>query len=147
MIQALSRRPSHIARPTSGTMAPHLTPLELDQLMSWKGNKATNDMYTELATSRRAQGIAPVCISAIRKALRGVTHRRGRSETRGRKRRVSNRGVEALDQNHTVTAFMPTSCVYIRLLSSRPRRCSTYVRQLLRTARGSDRMHDAFCCH
>ena len=71
---------------------------ELDPLLSWKGKKSTDDMYTELESSREAEGTAPVGIPSIRKALKGVTHRRGRSETRGRKRNVSKRGVEALDR-------------------------------------------------
>ena len=41
---------------------------------------------------------AAIILSAIRKALHGNTHRRGRSEARGRKRRVSARAVEALDR-------------------------------------------------
>ena len=79
-------------------MVPHLTNAELDRLMSWKGKNSTDDMYIELASSRDAQGIAPVCISSIRKALNGVTHRRGRSESRGRRRKVRKRGVEASDR-------------------------------------------------
>ena len=67
LIQALSRLPSHIARSTFVTTAPHSTPAELVQLLSWKEVEATDDMYTELAASRGAQGKAPVCIPIARR--------------------------------------------------------------------------------
>ena len=79
-------------------MAPHLDELELDQVMKWKGKKGTTEMHTLLAQQRLERGIEPAGCDAIRKALRGATHRRGRSETRGHKRRVTQRGIEALDR-------------------------------------------------
>ena len=78
-------------------MAPHLTSSELDQILEWKGHKRTKEIHGMLAEQRTRQGVQPFFLSAIRKALHGNTHRRGRSETRGRKRRVSARAVEALD--------------------------------------------------
>ena len=55
-------------------------------------------MYIRFAASRRVQGLAAVCISSMREALKSVTRRRERTEKHGRKRGVSNRGVEALDR-------------------------------------------------
>ena len=91
---------------------------ELDPLLSWKGKKSTDDMYTELASSRQAQGIAPVCISSIRKALNGVTHRRGRSQTRGRKGKVSKRGVEALDRTRRRSPVLSLTVLITQLATS-----------------------------
>ena len=79
-------------------MAPHLTSSELDQILEWKGHKRTKEILDMLAEQRTWQGVQPFSLSAIRKALRGNTHRRGRSETRGRNRRVSARAVEVLDR-------------------------------------------------
>ena len=79
-------------------MAPHLTSSELDQILEWKGHKSTKEIHDMLAEQRTREGVQPICLSAIRKALHGNTHRRGRSETRGRKRRVSARAVEVLDR-------------------------------------------------
>ena len=78
-------------------MSRHLTPMELDQLMKWKGKKTPKELHALLAGQRLEKGIEPVKLPSVRKALRGQTHLRGRSETRGRKRRVTARGVEALD--------------------------------------------------
>ena len=78
-------------------MIRHLTAMELDQVMEWKGNKAPKEMFALLAAQRAEKDIQPVGLPAIRKVLRGETHLRGRSETRGRKRRVTARGIEALD--------------------------------------------------
>ena len=79
-------------------MAPHLTPAELDQLVDWKGKKEPKEIHSLLAEQRTEQGVEPVCLSAIWKALAGTTHRRGRSETRGRKPRLPARLVQTANR-------------------------------------------------
>ena len=65
--------------------------------MKWKGKKTPTELHAFLARQRLEEGIELVNLPSIRKALRGQTHRRGRSATRGRKRRVTARGVEVLN--------------------------------------------------
>ena len=69
-------------------MAPHLSKAELDVVttMHWAG-KGTDDILTSVAKSRKRGGVAAPQLRAIQKALAGDTYRRGKNETRGRKRR------------------------------------------------------------
>ena len=83
---------------TKKAMAPHLTSKELDQLHSWEGEKTLVEIHGLLKKQRRKQKVKPLCLTAVRKALRGLTHRQGRIETRGRPREVTARGVEAMDR-------------------------------------------------
>ena len=79
-------------------MAPHLTPAELDYVDSLRGSHTPMQIHALLGRQRMQSNIKPLCLTAVRKVLRAVTHRRGAVETRGRKRRVSSRGIEALDK-------------------------------------------------
>ena len=59
---------------------------------------------------RLEKDIEPVSLPSIREALRGQTHRRCGSETRGRKRSVTARGIErrmVLDDQTTLKRLLP----------------------------------------
>ena len=66
-------------------MAPQLNQFELDMIMQSKG-KTVTEILAAVSKARVRKGVDPPGIDAIRRATRGKTHRRGRSETRGRKR-------------------------------------------------------------
>ena len=68
-------------------MAPHLTGSELDQIQKlWAQSKTPTQILAAITKERSRNGIEAPKIRAVHKALRGVTHRRGIVETRGRKR-------------------------------------------------------------
>ena len=67
-------------------------------MQDWKREKTPIEIHGLLRDQRVADGVEPPCLTTVRKALRGITHRRGRSETRGRKRKVRARGIEAMDR-------------------------------------------------
>ena len=62
-------------------MAPHLTPTELDQIAGMRQQRPAAILQA-INAARERQEIEPVQVWAIRRALKGVTHKRGRSETR-----------------------------------------------------------------
>ena len=79
-------------------MAPHLTSAELADLRKWASEGSTPKEILKLhRQSRRQSRMKPLCMTAVRKALRGKTHRGG-EETRGAKRKLSQRAVQALDK-------------------------------------------------
>ena len=74
-------------------MAPHLTPQELADLRAWAAQGlAPAEIHKRHRNSRRQQRnkLKPLCLTAVRKALRGVTHSGG-EEKRGAKRKLSQR--------------------------------------------------------
>ena len=68
-------------------MAPHLSDAELDVVTTMhRDGKSTSDILERITKSRERNGVGPPQIRSIQKALAGETHRRGKVETRGRKR-------------------------------------------------------------
>ena len=80
-------------------MTRHLDSEEVAQFRTWLAEKKTPmeiwDLHKKARKQRRQ---APLTLTAVRKALRGVTHRGAEVETRGRKRSLSQRAVAALDK-------------------------------------------------
>lgn len=84
---------------TVGFMAPHLSSEELADLRGWAAEGLVpKEIHKRHSKSRRQQRprLKALCITALRKALRGETHRGG-EERRGAKRKLSQRAVQALD--------------------------------------------------
>jgi hypothetical protein len=79
-------------------MAPHLTSTELADLRKWASEGFTpKETFKLHRQSRRQSRTKPLCMTAVRKALRGETHRGG-EEARGAKRKLTQRAVQALDK-------------------------------------------------
>ena len=79
-------------------MAPHLTGCELEQMRVWQSEgHRPMDIYLLLRAKRDLAGIPPVGLTAVRKVLKGATHQTGCVETRGRKRKLSDRALRAID--------------------------------------------------
>ena len=79
-------------------MAPHLSPAE--QGLSLSGLTAgmtASQIFAMVAKKRFARGAAMLTIPVLRRLLQGRTHRRGKVETRGRKRSFTRRNVLAMD--------------------------------------------------
>lgn len=75
-------------------MAPHLTAAEQDFIMKANGKgKEPVEIQAALALRRQKNEEAAPDLTAVRRFLKGKTHQRGRSETRGRKSKVSRRNV------------------------------------------------------
>ena len=53
--------------------------------------------FKQVAARRRARGVEMVSLTAIRRFLRGKSHRRSKVETRGRKRVFTRKNVLAMD--------------------------------------------------
>ena len=83
-------------------MAPHLAPQEVDHISRLAQNRRKFDtpwkIHEIIAKQRQRKGIEVPCVAVIRRALAGVTHRRGRSETRGRKRKLSRTNTKSLNE-------------------------------------------------
>jgi hypothetical protein len=80
------------------TMGRHLTDSELDQLVAWQAAGVTTPaMHERLAKQRRRTRQEVPDITTVRRALKGTTHKRGRSETRGRKRKLSATTLKKID--------------------------------------------------
>ena len=80
------------------TMGRHLTDSELDQLAEWQAaGVTTSAMHDRLAKQRRRTRQEVRDITTVRRALKGTTHKRGRSETRGRKRKLSATTLKKID--------------------------------------------------
>ena len=85
-------------------MAPHLSSTELAKLRQWMAEGMQPiPMWNRHWRERQARRVKPICLTAFRKALHGVTHRGGK-ERRGRKGKLSLRAVHALDKKrHALT--------------------------------------------
>ena len=74
-------------------MAPHLTTKELDYIFDLSKNRAKYGgaaaVHAKLVALRARSGLAAPGVEVVRRALAGETHRRGRTETRGRKRKLT----------------------------------------------------------
>ena len=80
-------------------MARHLDSEELAQLREWLFQKKTPiEIWKLHKKSRKQERKKPLTLEAMRKALKGKTHRGSEVETRGRKRSLSQRAVVALDK-------------------------------------------------
>ena len=79
-------------------MGKHLTADELDSVQAWRSQGiSTLEIHCRLQHARATGGGDGPNLSAVRRALRGVTHRRGMVETRGRKRTLSPANIRALN--------------------------------------------------
>lgn len=93
--QGSSAQPS-LAR--AYAMAPHLSPAELDFIYAQDQKGKTPGQIRELLATRRArQNIACPHLTNFRKAIKGLTFKRGRKETRGRKAKYSKKWVKTMD--------------------------------------------------
>ena len=70
-------------------MAPHLDAHELDMIASRSEEDTAVDLLKAIRKRRVKKGVAAPKIWAIRRAMRGKTHKRSRSETRGRPKSLS----------------------------------------------------------
>ena len=79
-------------------MAPHLSPIEQDMVLkSFASGMVAPQIFKQIATRRRAKGVEMLNVTAIRRFLRGKSHRRSKVETRGRKRIFTRKNVFAMD--------------------------------------------------
>ena len=79
-------------------MGKHLTADELDSVQAWRSQGiSTLEIHRRLQHARATGGGDGPNLSTVRRALRGVTHRRGMVETRGRKRTLSPANIRALN--------------------------------------------------
>ena len=77
-------------------MGKHLTADELDSVQAWRSQGiSTLEIHRRLQHARATAGGDGPSLSTVRRALRGVTHRRGMVETRGRKRTLSPANIRA----------------------------------------------------
>ena len=79
-------------------MAPHLTALEQNRLLTFKGTMPPVEIHKHLEKARAKKGIAAPGLTTIRKFLKGRTHRRGMVETRGRKASYTRSQVLTMDR-------------------------------------------------
>jgi hypothetical protein len=80
-------------------MTRHLDSEETAQLREWLSQKKTPiEIWNLHKKDRKQRRQKPLSLTAMRKALKGDTHRGAEVETRGRKRSLSQRAVVALDK-------------------------------------------------
>ena len=71
-------------------MAPHLSFAELDLIAKSAGEQmAPKDIHALISAKRRARKVDPPKIWAVRRAVTGTAHLRDRTETRGRKPKLT----------------------------------------------------------
>ena len=93
-------------------MAPHLTAAELDFVQKKDQLGKTPVQIHALLTPRRSRrGVATPDLTNLRKAIKGMTYRRGIKETRGRKQKFSNKWVKTLN---TARKKLLRSCAHRR---------------------------------
>lgn len=81
-------------------MAPHLTLAEQDKLLDMHHNdKTPGEIHAAHEKCRARQHMKALDITAVRKFLKGKTHRRSGVETRGRKLTYSKKNVSAMDRS------------------------------------------------
>ena len=79
-------------------MAPHMTTQELDRCLALRGTgKTPVEVHAALSRTRAARGAVGPDLTTVRRALRGVAHKRGLVETRGRRLKVTPAKLRALD--------------------------------------------------
>ena len=79
-------------------MAPHLTRTERDTLMDWRQKFTPIQIHYKLQRLRARRNIACPDLTAVRKFLKGKTHRRGAIETRGAKSKWTRAHVSATNR-------------------------------------------------
>ena len=80
-------------------MAPHLSAEELDFIQAKEqAGKTPVQIHQMLATRRARRKIAAPDLTNLRRAMKGLTYKRGRKETRGRKLKYSKTWVPALNK-------------------------------------------------
>ena len=78
-------------------MAPHLTPAELDVVTESVAKHLSSDaILRSIAKARHKCGVEAPQIWAIRRAMAGATHKRGRTEKRGRRKKLTDGQVNRL---------------------------------------------------
>ena len=78
-------------------MAPHLEPRELDKIHEWARTMNGPEVLQCLQKARERRGIAVPTLRTVQQVMAGVTHRRGRKETRGRKPKLTKQNVRKLN--------------------------------------------------
>ena len=79
-------------------MAPHLCVDELARVRSWQFSGAgAMEVWRLHQEHRRQRRVQPLCLTAMRKVLRGLAYNKS-METRGRKRKLGDRAVAAIDR-------------------------------------------------
>ena len=80
--------------------APHLTKYELSNMRIWQGSRERLSpiaIWKMHKADREKRNVRPLCLTAMRKLLRGRSYN-AVTETRGRKRALSPRALEALNK-------------------------------------------------
>ena len=79
-------------------MGRHFSHSELDQMAAWRAaGKTPIEIHTKMCAQRRRCNEVEPCLTAIRRALKGITHKRSRLETRGRPKVLTARNLKAVD--------------------------------------------------
>ena len=79
-------------------MAPHLSPAELDWMQKLdRSGKTPVQIHASLTARRSRRHVVSPNLTNIRKAIKGLTYKRGPKETRGRKPTYSKKWVKALN--------------------------------------------------
>ena len=86
-------------RPTPrAAMGKHLTATELDPMQAWKAQGLrTMEIFRRLQHARASAGEGGPHLATVRRAMRGLTHKRGRVEAWGRKRALSPANVQTVN--------------------------------------------------
>ena len=86
------------ARSPSSIMGRHFSHSELDQMAAWRAaGKTPIEIHTKMCAQRRRCNEVEPCLTAIRRALKGITRKRSRLETRGRPKVLTARNLKAVD--------------------------------------------------
>ena len=81
-------------------MGRHITPEELDNMFAWKADGYdTATIHEKLTAARRRRRQSAPDVTTVRRALKAKTFKRGKKETRGRKKKLSDRNVKALEKS------------------------------------------------
>ena len=84
-------------------MGKHLTPQELDLMHAWQSKGlAVPEIQKKIASMRSRRNLPEPGATTVRRALKGTSHKRGRVETRGRKKKLSARNLKAMDSARKV---------------------------------------------
>ena len=79
-------------------MAPHPTPSELDSLQQQSAlGTEPQKVHSLLAAQRKRRKIPAPHLTRVRKALKGLSYRRGVKETRGRKPVYTRKNVQKME--------------------------------------------------
>ena len=79
-------------------MVRQLSATELDSLLEWRTRgMGAVEIHAKLVAARRKRRQQAPNITTVRRALSGKTHRRGRVETRGRKKKLSDVNVRRIE--------------------------------------------------